>query len=466
MLRPNILFIQSDQHRLDCLSAHGHPQLQTPNLDELAHQGVDFSHAFCPIAICTPTRGSLLTGLWPHQHGALSVWNLCEDRRQVLQTDLPMWSRELKAAGYNLGYVGKWHVHPTLAPLDCGFDDYVPEEDYGAWRLSQQIAQRAPDNFRHSWGGGTDDTITPQQSRLGWGASETLRLLEDYAARDEPFFLRWDPSEPHLPNWVPEPFASLYDPATLAPWPSFFDELKDKPYIQAQMRRTWGVDGWSWQQWAPIVARYLGEIALLDAQIGRLLGALDDAGLRENTLVVYTSDHGDFCGGHGMVDKHCAMYDDIMRVPLIMRWPGVLPAGKMCEDFVLNSIDLATTFCRVAEVETPKTFVGRDLIESATGHDEAPREDISGVYYGCQFGGYSARMVRDKKWKYVWNATAQDELYDLENDAGELVNLANDAVYTDELKRLRARLLNWMRESQDTLLNHWTERQIAEDLTH
>ena len=469
MSRPNILFIQSDQHRFDCLGAHGHAQLQTPHLDGLAAQGVDFSHAFCPIAVCTPTRASLMTGMWPHQHGALSIWNLCEDRRQTLQIELPMWSRELRAAGTHLGYVGKWHVHPTLTPQQCGFGDYVPESAYGAWRAEQGIAPLAPLDFRHAWGGGVDEAITPPQSRLAWGADHALRLLEDYGARQkqdgQPFMVRWDPSEPHLPNWVPEPFASMFAPGDIAPWPSFFDELQNKPYIQAQMRRTWGVEGWSWEQWAPIVARYLGEIALLDAQVGRLLGALDEAGLRENTLVIYSSDHGDFCGGHGMVDKHCAMYDDIMRVPLLMRWPGVLPAGKTCEDFVCSAIDLATTLCRVAQVDVPPTFVGRDLIASATGKDAQPREDIFGVYYGCQFGGYSSRMVRDARWKYIWNATAQDELYDLENDAGELTNLAQNAIYADELTRLRHRLLEWMRASEDTLLNGWTEQQIGAGLT-
>ena len=465
MSRPNVLFIHSDQHRYDCLGAHGHPQLRTPHLDELAAQGVDFSHAFCPIAVCTPTRASLMTGLWPHGHGALSIWNLCEDRRQTLQTDLPMWSQSLKASGYNLGYVGKWHVHPTLLPTDCGFDQYVPETDYNAWRTKQGLAPLAPLDFRDAWDGETDAAIEPHQSRLAWGADHAIRMLEDYAAQGEPWLVRWDPSEPHLPNRVPLPFASLYDPDELAPWPSFFDELKDKPYIQAQMRRTWGVEGWSWAQWAPIVARYLGEISLLDAQIGRVLRALDESGTRENTLVIYSTDHGDFCGGHGLVDKHCAMYDDILRVPLIIRWPDRLPAGETCESFVCNALDVAATLCRVAEVEVPPTFGGRDLVALAMGADAQPRADIYAVYYGCQFGGYSSRMVRDAQWKYVWNATAQDELYDIENDAGELVNLAANPGYAGELARLRARLLAWMRASEDTLFNGWTERQIGEGLT-
>ncbi len=125
----------------------------------------------------------------------------------------------------------------------------------------------------------------------------------------------WSPSEPHLPNVIPEPYASLYPPAQVPPWPSFSDPLAGKPYIQRQQRVNWGVEGWTWDQWAPTVARYLGEITLLDAQVGRLLAQLDALGLADDTVVIYTSDHGDLCGGHGMVDKHYVMYDDVMRVP-------------------------------------------------------------------------------------------------------------------------------------------------------
>ncbi|MCP4454594.1 MAG: sulfatase-like hydrolase/transferase, partial [Planctomycetes bacterium] len=126
------------------------------------------------------------------------------------------------------------------------------------------------------------------------------------------------------------------------PRPSFPDPLDHKPYIQAQQRRTWKVDEWTWEQWAPVVGRYLGDISLLDAQIGRILSALDALKLADNTLVMYTTDHGDMCGGHGMIDKHFIMYDDVVRVPLIMRWPGRIAPGSRCEAFVSHEIDLAT----------------------------------------------------------------------------------------------------------------------------
>ena len=287
-------------------------------------------------------------------------------------------------------------------------------------------------------------------------------MLEAAKERRSPFFIRWDSSEPHLPNIVPEPYASLYPPEAIAPWPSFPDPLSGKPYMQAQQRRTWGVDAWSWEDWAPVVARYLGEISLLDAQIGRVLDGLERLGLAENTLVVYSTDHGDLCGGHGMVDKHYVMYDDVVHVPLIARWPGRIAAGSTCDAFVSHSIDLASTFCDAAGVRIPSTFRGQSLLPLFAGSQENGREDIFSVYHGNQFGLYSQRMVRDRRWKVVWNATAEDELYDLETDPGEVNNRATDRACADELARLRRRVVAWMEATRDPLLNGWTRAQLLE----
>lgn len=233
-------------------------------------------------------------------------------------------------------------------------------------------------------------------------------------------------SEPHLPNVVPEPYQSRYPPAAISPWPSFPDPLAGKPYIQGQQRRSWGVDGWDWEQWAPIVSRYLGEISLLDAQIGRLLDALDRLAIADETLVIYTTNHGDLCGGHGMIDKHFVMYDDVARVPLCMRWPGRIVPGSRCDAFVAHSVDLAVTFCELAGVAVPATFQGQCLLPLLDGRTDNERQDIFATYHGSQFGLYSQRMVRDRRWKYVWNATAEAELYALHADPAELRHLASE----------------------------------------
>ena len=459
MTRPNILLIHSDQHRFDCLGANGHRQVQTPNLDRLAAEGLNFTHAFCPVPLCVPARNSLLHGQWPTTHLAIANWDT--EAPRPAREGLPSYSQTLCDAGYLLGYVGKWHLHEQLDARAYGFHDYVPEEDYDAWRVAEGLP---PQPRRNGWFGELDPHIGPEASRLAWGADQTLRLLEDYSTRGAPFFVRWDPSEPHLPNIVPEPFHSRYPPAAIPPWPSFPDPLTGKPYIQAQQRRTWQIDEWGWREWAPIVSRYLGEISLLDAQIGRLLDALERLGLAGETLVIYTTDHGDLCGGHGMIDKHFIMYDDVVRVPLLLRWPVRIAPGSRCEAFVSHSIDLAVTFCEVAGVPVPPTFQGRSLVPLLEGGANG-REDIFATYHGNQFGLYSQRMVRDRRWKYVWNATAEDELYDLASDPAELCNLAPDSRYADELRRLRPRLVAWMEETGDRLLNEWTRPQLLVGLT-
>ncbi len=456
---PNILLIHSDQHRYDCLGVNGHPFLQTPNLDRLAAEGMNFSRAFCPIPLCVPARNSLLYGQWPSGH--MCIANEGSEAPRPANEGLPTFSQALDDQGYRLGYVGKWHVHQQKTPLDYSFHDYVSEYDYAVWRAEQGLP---PTPHANTWFGEVDPGVQPEQSRLGWGAAHTIRLLNEYHQQDRPFFLRWDPYEPHLPNVVPEPYFSMYSPDQIPPWPSFPDPLEDKPYIQKQQRRTWKVEGWSWAQWAPTVSAYLGDISLMDAQIGRVLQALEQLDLVENTLVIYTTDHGDMCGAHGMIDKHYIMYDDVVHIPLIMRWPGVIAPGSQSDAFISGALDLAATFCAAAGAAIPEVFSGQSLLPVMAGEGTTGRQDIFSVYHGNQLGLYTQRMVREREWKYVWNATAVDELYHLPSDPGELRNRVHDPEAAEHLLRLRQRLLDWLRQTGDLALNAWTETQIAENL--
>ncbi|MEZ4868386.1 MAG: sulfatase-like hydrolase/transferase [Caldilineaceae bacterium] len=461
--RVNILLIHADQHRADCLGVNGHPLLKTPHLDQLATEGVNFTHAYTPIPLCTPARTSLLTGQWPMQHGVITNYDAEAGRSLPLET--PTVSQRLHEAGYFLGYVGKWGVDPRHTPLDFGFHVYHPESNYTKHRAAQGLP---PQPATNRWFGECDPYITPQQSQLAWGADRTIELIHQATAQPEPFFLRWDPSAPHLPNVPPEPYATMYPPAEIPPWPNFADPLTNKPYIQRQQRRTWGIDDWTWQEWAPVVGRYLGEISLLDQQIGRVLAALTAAGLAENTLVIYSADHGDLCGGHGMIDKHYVMYEELVRVPLLMRWPNAIAAGSTQHNFVSSALDLAATLCDAAGVTpigsaAPSALQGQSLLSLAQRNTSTgARPDIYTTYHGNQFGLYSQRMVRDPHWKYIWNATAEDELYDLDRDPGELVNCIDDEACSQIRHRLRQRLVIWMEATNDRLLNSWIREQLLE----
>jgi len=468
--QPNILLIQSDQHRYDCLGTRGgqaavggeaveagHPLVRTPALDRLASEGVVFDRAYCPIPVCVPARNSLIHGTWPSRHKVIANWGT--EAPFPARGDLATYTQALCDGGYRLAHVGKWQVHPERGPEAYGFGKHVPAEDYAAWRAVRGLPPRP---HKGSWFGELDPHAGPRDTRLAWGADQVIRLLEGYAAQDAPFYVQWDTNEPHLPWVLPEPYYSMYPPAEIPPWPSFPDPLIDKPYIQAQQRRTWGIEGWAWEQWAPIVGRYLGEISLLDAQVGHILDALDRLGLASETMVVYTTDHGDLCGGHGMIDKHYVMYEDVAHVPLIVRWPGTAAPGARCQAYVSSALDLAATFCHAAGVPIPDTFQGQSLLPLLADPGPGGRSDIFCVYTGNQFGLYSQRMVRDARWKYVWNATDVDELYDLQADPGELHNLAADPGSVNELQRLRHRLVAWMEETGDRLLNGWTRTQLIE----
>lgn len=453
MPQPNILLVHSDQHRYDCFGAAGHPLIQTPSFDRLAKEGVLFTHAFTPIPVCTPSRTSMLTGCWPSRHGFIA--NADTEVHPPASITLPTLYQSLKEAGYYIGHVGKWHIHRTMLPTTFGADDYIPESNYASWRAALGLQ---PKPHINGFFGEVDPFVTAEQTALAWGADQTIGLLHKAAEGDRPFFLRWDPSEPHLPNVVPEPYVSLYPPQCIAPWASFPDSLEGKPYIQRKQRETWRIKDWVWEDWSPIVSRYLGEITLLDHQLGRILNELDRLGLAENTLVIYTADHGDLCGGHGLIDKHFVMYEELVRVPLLVRWPQVARGDTRCDAFISSALDVAATICLAAGATPPNSFAGNDLFAEL---QQPTRQDIFSVYYGNQLGLYSQRMVRDRRWKYVWNATAEDELYDLDNDRGEITNLAADPVYQADLKRMKQKLLSWMERTKDRALNLWTRRQLA-----
>jgi arylsulfatase A-like enzyme len=444
----HVLLIHCDQHRYDCLGHHDATRVRTPNLDRLAREGVDYKHAFTPNPICSPARACLQTGAWSTTHGVLSI--VGTEVYRPARPDLPVLTQLLADADYRVGHVGKFHGEVSGGPTDHGAETFISAGEYRRWREQTGLPPRPNDGGLL---GGIDPHITPEQHTLHWQCDRVLDLLTDYAgtASDRPFFLRWDPPEPHLPNVIPQEMADWYPPQDIAPWPSFADPLENKPAVQRRTRVRWGVDGWTWAQWQPIVSRYLAEIELLDRQVGRLLDALDRHGLADDTLVVFTTDHGDLCGGHGMVDKHFMMYDDVLRVPMTIRLPGVLPAGVVSEDFVSQELDVARTILTVAGVEAPDSFAGRDLIADATGLSTNPRPDMFAQYQGTHQGLYSERMVRDRRWKYVYNPVSFDELYDLDHDPGELRNLVDDPACAGELRRLRERCGAWMKDVNDPL---------------
>lgn len=459
--QPNVLLIVSDQHRFDCVGVSDDYPVSTPHLDGLAREGLWFSSAFTPIPLCTPARQSLLTGARAESTGGLWNYDL-GSRIQSLDPRSYSWPRELQASGYRSQYIGKWHVNPDHGPTAFGYDSWIPLEDYDAWR---EIAHPGRP-LSHDWFGGVDPVPTAD-SRTHWMADRAAEFITQASGADKPWHLRLDFLEPHLPCLPSAEYAEKYRPEDVPQWRDFVDSLDGKPYIQRQQLLNWGVEDWTWEEWAPIVARYYAAVEQLDDAIGAVLRSLDASGAAEDTLVIYTTDHGDLCGSHGMMDKHYVMYDEVVRVPLILRWPGRLAPGSTTDSFVYNMLDLVPTISSATGVEGPPVSHGMPLLDDREGMltpsgSTAAREHVVSTYNGQQFGLFTQRMLRTRSWKYVWNPTDVDELYDLEGDPEELTNRVDDESVEGVLAELRVRLFEHLREEGDSIVdNDWMARQLT-----
>ena len=232
MSRPNVLFFYSDQHRFDAMGVNGHPQAPTPVLDALAAGGTNFTHTFCPTAICTPTRCSMLTGAWSWRHG--TVTNADSESFRAMDRTLPTFPTLLRKAGHFTGHVGRWHPLPKSKPSEFGYEAHIPSEAYRTWRNEQNL----PPGPKSDWFGCADTSVTAEQSSLAWEADRTIDMLREAAAGARPFHVEWHTVAPHLPNVVPEPYASMFPPSDIPPWPGFDDPLENKPYLHAQQQRS------------------------------------------------------------------------------------------------------------------------------------------------------------------------------------------------------------------------------------
>jgi arylsulfatase A-like enzyme len=456
---PNILIVMVDQQRYDCIGASKMYPVRTPHLDKLAGEGAWFTNAYTPIPLCCPARQAFISGRRPETFGAL--WNFGISLPvQALQPDEFAWPRELQRLGYRTGYIGKWNVHPKHPATRYGYDEYIPEDAYVEFKQSHY-----PDVVYTQGFLGEKDPIPLEHSRTHWLADEAIRLLEAYAEESEPWHIRLDFPEPHLPCRPAGKFAEMYKPEDIPEWGSFGETFANKPYIQRQQLYNWRIEDYTWDDWAPIAARYYGAISQTDDAIGKVLSKLSELGLDNNTIVIYTTDHGDMCGGHRMMDKHYVLYEDIVKVPLIVKWPGHIAPGTVCSQFVTNLLDLPPTILQIVGAMTEpleKRLHGRTLLPLLKGDQPGDwRQGVVSTYNGQQFGLYTQRMLREEGWKYIWNTTDVDELYDLRRDPNELINLIHSQEHEERVRGMRNRLYEQLKEWGDGLVNNaWMKDQL------
>ena len=443
---PNLLLLMTDQQRADTITPGG-PCL-TPNLQALAAEGADFTRCYATNPICSPSRGSLYTGLLPHAHGMTDVTHAVEPTRADLKPDLPFWSRTLREAGYRTGHFGKWHVERSDELERFGFDEYeVDLRLTGVQTSDLPLAPRVAvhqDGYREFLLAGVSDE-RPSDSREAYLFDRGIAFLEAASREPQrPWALVVSTEAPHDPYLVPRELYERYDPGALEPPASADDDLTGRPAIYRRIQRTW--DALDRDAVAQATACYYAACSGIDDQVGRILAALRASGQEDDTLVVFTSDHGDYLGAHGLWLKGVAPFEEAYKVPLVLRGPGIPPGLRV--NAPVSLLDLPRTLVRLL-LGTDFGGHGRDLgpwLEGQEGAGEAFAE-----FHGQRLG-YTQRIVWRGAHKYVFNGFDEDELYDLEADPYEQRNLAAEPAARPLARALAARMWQVVRDSGDRTL--------------
>ncbi len=475
--RPNILLITSDQQHYSTLGAVN-DRIRTPALDRLCSEGTRFDRAYCPNPTCTPTRASIITGMYPSVHGAWSLGT-------KLYEDVPVIGDALGEAGYLTSLIGKAHFQPlasvagaesiecqpTLRDLDFwrkfhgpwyGFqhvetarmhtDESHVGQHYAIWMAENGLPDWAdyfqpwpPDKSRprsRYYNSQTRAWSLPEEFHYSkWTADRTIAQIERAAEEAQPMFCWSSFHDPHPAYVVPEPWASMYDPADMVPGaltagehdknPAHFAMTQEvKPDFRSYFPGDGAIHGGrshlhDREELKKDMAAYYGMVSLMDHHIGRILDALDRTGLTANTLVVFTTDHGHFLGQHGLTAKAIHHYEDLLRVPFIVRWPGRVAAGAV-STAIQNLVDLAPTFLAAAALEVPGWMAGaRNELPNWCEGEPIRTYSITENHHGtykCHMRSYV-----NERYKITVHRTGDDgELFDLQDDPIEVNNLWHD----------------------------------------
>ncbi len=477
MSKLNILLITSDQQHWNTLGQFN-PEIQTPALDRLAEQGTTFTRAYCPNPTCTPTRSSMITGKYPSQHGAYSLGT-------KLPESEPTVGEIFSEAGYRAALVGKAHfqplqateeypsleAYPTLQDLDFwadfkgpfyGFDHielarnhtdeahvgqhyalWMEEKGLGNWRDYFLQPTGHITAQRRKW-------LIPEEYHYNaWIAERSRSLISQYQDSDEPFFLWASFFDPHPKYLAPEPWDSMYDPDEItAPTVTPGEHDDSPPHLQLTQQPDPDYSAWQEpngagchgfhshlhdrDELAKDIACYYGMVSCMDKYIGAIVDHLDGLGLAENTLVVFTSDHGHCFGQHGLIAKGAFHYDDGLRVPMIARLPGRIPAGRRSHS-LQSLVDYAPTFLDYCGLDVPREMTGIAQQSSWNGDDAEAREHVI-IENRHQPTTLHLKTYIDERYKLtLYYGRGYGEIYDLRDDPGEVNNLWADADLRAEL---------------------------------
>ncbi|MBT5019539.1 MAG: sulfatase [Planctomicrobium sp.] len=474
--RPNILFIFTDDHASHSISAYGSKINKTPNLDRIANEGMLFKNCFCTNSICGPSRAVIQTGKYSHINGFLTNGNKFDGKQQT-------FPKLLKKSGYETAVIGKWHLGEHMPPQGYSYSEVLIGQGpyYNPPMLRDENGNG--DRNRINYTGYTTDIITDL----------ALEWLKNSRDEEKPFMLMYQHKAPHR-EWAPGPdYLHMYDDVEIPEPPHLFDDYETRgraaheqdmsiaktmtprdlkltppPYLNEEQLKVWnaayepkneafrklnlkGDDliRWKYQRY---IKDYLRCIASVDDNIGRVLEYLDESGLAENTIVIYSSDQGFYLGDHGWFDKRF-MYEESYRQPLLVRWPNVVKAGSRDEHLVSN-VDFAETFLDIAGVAVPDDMQGQSLVPLLKGEKPKDwRKSHYYHYYEFQNDRRTAHMVRrhygvrTDRYKLIHFYNVDEwELFDLEADPLEMTNIYSEPQYQTLVKELKAETIRLQEE--------------------
>jgi arylsulfatase A-like enzyme len=488
--KPNIVFLLNDHQTF---YGHGErvggPKIIKPHFERLAKEGMEFTRAYTCCPLCAPARRSMLTGLFPHTHGELSNKSFNPFSNET-------YLDKLAEAGYKNYYFGKWHAGPgTAYDHRCegfsypGYNNPYTKAEYKKYLKENNLPhfqvrlQRSFNEPKTKYGKIHQSRIqsgelhsldravcnehtvgimgTPKETHeaffLGHLACEKIKEIAKSETK-EPFHLRVDFWGPHQPYFATQEYLDKYPPENIPELPSFRESLENKPSLYKFERNFPLHEGGKiiypnplpWSEWQKVLAMNYAQQTLIDEAGGLILDALDEFGFRDNTLVMWSTDHGDALGCHGgHFDKDTYMPEEMMRIPLAVRYPNVISAGQKSEKLVSN-LDLPLTFLEVAGARFSNAVHGKSFLPICVNKNEEWREDLM-----CETNGHFTinigRMIVTDQYKYISNDKDMDELYDLKNDPFELKNLVYDQKYKEVLIDMNNRLEKWRQKTNDKI---------------
>ena len=492
--KPNILLLFTDQHRLSAVGAYGSTPCLTPNIDGLASEGVRFENVYTTCPVCTPARASIITGQLPHNHGM--VQNIEDKYTPVHElSDGPnLLSRQLQRAGYKLGYTGKWHlgskytkklnapICPCL-PKDVGFEGHnFPGHGNGGWNFPEfrnYLKLRGLEHKVKPW----LESTTPYRAQEYGGileqslegtvpyylAENTIDMIDHITNDGRPFFIWHNFWGPHSPYFVIEEYLDLYRNEEIPEWPNYrwpAREIQGPHQFSITPQLLWLGKDLKWEDWAMAIRYYYAFTTLIDGQIGRIIDHLRQRKILENTVVVFTADHGESLGDHGGIyNKGWTHFEETHRIPLIIKMPDAHASNRVVKELV-SLADIYPTIMEMAGLQSytlPPAAVpadypyntavrpdGMSLMPLIRGNQVKWRKLVVSEFHGLYDNMCMMRTCRCGKYKYGYTFLGRDELYDLEQDPYEMNNLIDEPRYSDVLENLRMHLWEHMEQTNDS----------------